>query len=56
MIKIGTIIAIPLAICAGVFLAVSYASGDLKGILLAIGLYIVAAWLHGVAIKDYNVI
>lgn len=54
MIKIGTIIAIPLALYAGVSLAFSIGNSDVKGIFIAIGLYIAAAWLHGVAIKDYN--
>lgn len=47
--KIGTAIAIPLAIAAGVYLAVSIGNGDLKGIFVAVGLYIAAAWLHSLA-------
>lgn len=53
MIKIGTAIAIPLAIAAGVYLAVSIGNSDLKGIFVAIGLYIAATWLHYVSTSSY---
>lgn len=51
--SIGTAIAIPLAIVAGVYLAVSIGNSDVKGIFIAIGLYIAAAWLHYVSTSSY---
>lgn len=51
--SIGTVIAIPLAIAAGVYLAVSIGNSDVKGIFIAIGLYIAAAWLHYISTSSY---
>lgn len=50
--KIGTLIAIPLAMGAGIYLAFSYASGSLVGVFLSIAIYVFAAWIHYLAIED----
>lgn len=50
--KVGTILAIIIAVGAGVYLAVSYANADFKGVAISIGLYGAALWLHYIAIND----